>query len=91
MKRKMMWTTNLFCIALILVVAGGAAFGAGSNEKTAFTIGLAMHFIVAEAKPQEPREKRGGFGGGGRGGYGGGGGRGGFGGGGRGGQGSGRR
>ena len=48
---------------------------------------------VAEAKPQEPREKRGGFGGGGgRGGYGGGGGRGGFGGGGgRGGQGSGRR
>lgn len=37
---------------------------------------------VAEAKPQEPREKRGGFGGGGRGGYGGGG---------RGGQGSGRR
>jgi RNA recognition motif-containing protein len=48
---------------------------------------------VAEAKPQQPREKRGGFGGGGgRGGYGGGGGRGGFGGGGgRGGQGSGRR
>jgi cold-inducible RNA-binding protein len=48
---------------------------------------------VAEAKPQEPREKRGGFGGG-RGGYGGGGGsRGGYGGGGggRGGQGSGRR
>jgi RNA recognition motif-containing protein len=46
---------------------------------------------VAEAKPQQPREKRGGFGGGGgRGGYGGGGGRGGFGGG-RGGQGSGRR
>ena len=43
---------------------------------------------VAEAKPQEPREKRGGFGGGGgRGGYGGGGGRGGYGGG----QGSGRR
>ena len=42
---------------------------------------------VAEAKPQQPREKRGGFGGGGgRGGYGGGGGRGGFGGG-RGGQG----
>jgi RNA recognition motif-containing protein len=39
---------------------------------------------VAEAKPQQPREKRGGFGGGGgRGGYGGGGGRGG--------QGSGRR
>lgn len=36
---------------------------------------------VAEAKPQQPREKRGGFGGGGRGGYGGG----------RGGQGSGRR
>jgi RNA recognition motif-containing protein len=47
---------------------------------------------VAEAKPQEPRERRGGFGGGGRGGYGGGGGRGGYGGGGgRGGQGSGRR
>lgn len=48
---------------------------------------------VAEAKPQQPREKRGGFGGGGgRGGYGGGGDRGGFGGGGgRGGQGSGRR
>jgi RNA recognition motif-containing protein len=47
---------------------------------------------VAEAKPQEPREKRGGFGGGGRGGYGGGGGRSGYGGGGgRGGQGSGRR
>lgn len=47
---------------------------------------------VAEAKPQEPREKRGGFGGGGRGGYGGGGGKGGYGGGGgRGGQGSGRR
>jgi RNA recognition motif-containing protein len=46
---------------------------------------------VAEAKPQEPREKRGGFGGG-RGGYGGGGSRGGYGGGGgRGGQGSGRR
>jgi len=40
---------------------------------------------VAEAKPQQPREKRGfgGGGGGGRGGYGGGGGRGGFGGGGR--------
>ena len=37
---------------------------------------------VAEAKPQEPRERRGGFGGGGRGGYGGGGGRGGYGGGG---------
>jgi cold-inducible RNA-binding protein len=48
---------------------------------------------VAEAKPQQPREKRGGFGGGGgRGGYGGGGGRGGYGGGGgRSGQGSGRR
>jgi RNA recognition motif-containing protein len=39
---------------------------------------------VAEAKPQQPREKRGfGGGGGGRGGYGGGGGRGGYGGGGR--------
>lgn len=47
---------------------------------------------VAEAKPQEPREKRSFGGGGGRGGYGGGGGRGGYGGGGgRGGQGSGRR
>jgi RNA recognition motif-containing protein len=38
---------------------------------------------VAEAKPQQPREKRGFGGGGGRGGYGGGGGRGGYGGGGR--------
>ena len=45
MKRKMMWTTNLFCIALIFVLGWGAAFGAGSNEKTAFTIGLAMHFM----------------------------------------------
>ncbi len=45
MKRRRVLTVNLLCIALVLLIGGGAAFAGGQNQKTAFTIGLAMHFM----------------------------------------------
>ncbi len=36
---------TVLCIALVLLIGGGAAFAGAQKEKTAFTIGLAMHFM----------------------------------------------
>lgn len=44
MKSRRVLTARLLCIALVLLVAGGAAFASGGKEKS-YTIGLAMHFM----------------------------------------------
>lgn len=44
MKSRRVLTARLLCIAMVLLVAGGAAFAGGGKEKS-YTIGLAMHFM----------------------------------------------
>ncbi len=45
MKSRGVLALRVLGIALILLIAGGAAFAGGQKQKTAFTIGLAMHFM----------------------------------------------